>query len=345
MKAKMFFCFVSLALVSIIALPTFAQNQFVKALGGGSYDEGYSVTQTSDSGFVVTGNTESFDAGLKDPLLAKFDADGNYLWARTLGGSHEDEGYSVIEVSGGDLVVTGRTVSFGAGSDDILLVKFDANGNFLWAKTLGGGSSDRAHALTQTSDGGFVVIGWTYSFGAGDMDLPIAKFNANGNLLWAKTLGGSGWDYGSSVIETSDSGIVVTGWTSSFDVEVEDVLLSKFDASGNHLWTRTLGGSSNDVSYSVTQTIDDQGFVLTGDTKSFGVSNWDVLLAKFDTDGNYVYAETLGGEFSEGGRQVIECLWDPTYSEGLEVIGTTENSGQAMRISFWQGFGKMEPPV
>jgi hypothetical protein len=258
-------------------------------------------------------------SGSEDVLLAKFDADGNFTWARTLGGGSKDVGSGVLETFDHGLVVTGKTYSFGAGSDDILLAKFDANGNYLWAKTLGGGSSDRAHSLTQTSDGGFVVTGWTYSFGAGGMDIPLAKFDPHGNLLWTKTLGGSGWDYGSSVIQTSDGGIVVTGWTSSFGVEVEDALLAKFDASGNHLWTKTLGGNSNDISYSVTQT-SDGGFVITGDTKSFGADNWDLLEAKFDTNGDFVWARTLGGGGDDGSRSVIQ-----TPDLGLMVAGYTES--------------------
>ncbi|MCK4223596.1 MAG: hypothetical protein KAX39_00345 [candidate division Zixibacteria bacterium] len=170
-------------------------KQWVKAFGGSANDCAYSVIQTYDEGFVAAGYTNSFGAGGYDFLLAKFNENGNFLWATTLGGGGKEDASEVIETtSDHGLVIAGKTYSFGAGSDDILVAKFDEDGNLIddWAKTIGGIASDRGHAITKTSDGGLVVTGWTYSFGAGGMDIPVIKLDANGNLLWAKTIGGSG---------------------------------------------------------------------------------------------------------------------------------------------------------
>ena len=124
----------------VLLLSTPAESQFVKTLGGMYDDRGHSVIEASDGGLVVAGYTNSFDPGNYDLLLTKFDASGNHLWARTLGGGDLDYGYSVIGASDGGFVVAGRTNSFGAGSKDLFLARFDASGNYLWARTLGGTS-------------------------------------------------------------------------------------------------------------------------------------------------------------------------------------------------------------
>jgi len=181
----------------------------------------------------VAGYTNSFGAGGADLLLAKFDASGNHLWTKTLGGIELDEGRSVIEASDGGFVVAGYTNSFGAGGSDFLLAKFDSTGNHLWTKTLGGTLSDQGRSVIEASDGGFVVAGYTYSFGAGGADLLLAKFDASGNHLWAKTLGGTLSDQGHSVIEASNGRFAVTGVTDGFGAGLEDLLLAMFDPSGN----------------------------------------------------------------------------------------------------------------
>ncbi|MCK4223595.1 MAG: dockerin type I repeat-containing protein [candidate division Zixibacteria bacterium] len=144
---------------------------------------------------------------------------------------------------------------------------------------------------------------------------------------------------------------MVAGWTSSFGVGTENILLSKLYPGGRHRWTRTLGGSSNDVSYDVIETYDG-GFVLTGDTKSFGAGNWDFLLAKFNTDGDYLWARTVGGGDSDGGREVIELpeYPQPGYLPGLVVTGFTESFGAGNRDVLLakfehDGFTCVEGPV
>jgi hypothetical protein len=129
--------------------------------------------------------------------------------------------------------VAGRTYSFGAGSYDIFLIKTDANGNIIWAKTYGGGGNDWAYSVQQTSDGGYIVAGWTWSFGAGYDDIFLIKTDANGNIIWAKTYGGTNYDDAFSVQQTSDGGYIVAGGTESFGAGRSDIFLIKTDANGN----------------------------------------------------------------------------------------------------------------
>jgi len=137
----------------------------------------HSVQQTSDDGYIVAGYTY-VDSG--DILLIKTDANGNVIWAKTYGGTHNDWAFSVQQTSDGGYIVAGYTDSFGAGYYDIFLIKTDANGNIIWAKTYGGTDYDNAYTVQQTSDGGYIVAGATWSFGAGGAFL--VKTDANGDI-------------------------------------------------------------------------------------------------------------------------------------------------------------------
>jgi len=268
--------------------------QWAKTFGGSSYEDAYSVRQTSDGGYIVAGYTISFGAGSEDVFLLKTDASGNLQWARTFGGSSWDVAYSVQQTSDGGYIVAGYTYSFGAGDADVFLLKTDASGNLQWARTFGGSYDERAHSVQQTSDGGYIVAGYTNSFGAGGDDVFLLKINALGNLQWARTFGGSVYDYAFSVQQTSDGGYIVAGYTASFGAGGADVFLLKINASGNLQWARTFGGSNGDVALSVQQT-SDGGYIVAGETYSFGAGYGDVFLLKTDVSGNLQWARTFGG--------------------------------------------------
>ena len=157
MKARLFLYLVAMILAGVLALPAFGQNPFVKTLGGNDWDIGHSVIEASDGGLVVTGETYSYGAGNFDLLLAKFDGSGTPLWTKTLGGTDDDRGQVVTEVSDGGFVVIGGTQSYGAGDWDLFLSKFDGSGNHLWTKTLGGTGHDRGYVVTEVSDGGLLL--------------------------------------------------------------------------------------------------------------------------------------------------------------------------------------------
>jgi len=299
----------------MLLLSTPAQSQFANALGGSSNDYGYRVIQTPDGGFVVTGYTNSFGAGGSDLLLSKFDSLGNHLWSTTLGGASLDEGRSLAQTSDGGLMVTGSTGSFGVGGTDLLLCKFDSSGNHLWSKTLGGTSSDYGRSVIQTPDGGFVVTGYTSSFGAGNNDLLLCRFDASGNHLWSLTAGGTMNEFGEDVVQTSDGGFVTIG-TTGFGVDSWDLLLCKFDSSGNLLWSRTLGESLDEKGKSVVQT-SDSGLVIAGLAQSYTKdSSHDVLLSKFDALGNHLWSRVLGDASWDEGNSVVQ-----TVDGGLVITG------------------------
>ena len=241
----------------------------------GNHDDiAHSVQQTSDGGYIVAGVT----AG--DFFLMKTDANGNVQWAKTYGGTGWDGAYSVQQTSDGGYIVAGYTRSFGAGGADFFVVKTDANGNLEWAKTYGGIDWDYAFSVQQTSDGGYIIAGRTYSFGAGLDDIILIKTDANGNLEWAKTYGGTDFDYAYSVQQTSGGGYIVAGYTESFATG-GGIFLIKTDEFGNVQWAKTYGGNR---AYSVQQT-SDGGYIVAGETHSFG-AGYDIFLIKTDANGD-----------------------------------------------------------
>ena len=177
--------------------------------------------------------TESYGAGNKDAFLIKTDASGDSLWTKTFGGSKFDLGNSVQQTNDGGYIVTGRTASFGAGSLDVYLIKTDGNGDSLWTKTFGGSSFDLGFSVQQTTDGGYIIIGGTDSYGNGDRDVYLIKTDVNGDLIWTKTFGGPDFDLGTSVQQITDGGYIILGGTNSFGNGDRDLLFIKADGNGN----------------------------------------------------------------------------------------------------------------
>ncbi|MFZ8835331.1 MAG: T9SS type A sorting domain-containing protein [Candidatus Caldipriscus sp.] len=317
--------------VSLIALFTqyaHAQVTFARTYGGTGSDWAYTVQQTSDGGYIVVGGTYSFGAGGWDILLIKTDASGNVQWAKTYGGASDDRAYSVQQTSDGGYIVSGWTYSFGAGISDVFLIKTDANGNIIWAKTYGGIDGDLAYSVQQTSDGGYIVVGYTASFGAGNDDLFLIKTDASGNVQWAKTYGGASNDRAYSVQQTSDGGYIVSGWTYSFGAGWSDIFLIKTDASGNTIWAKTYGGTNSEWAYSVQQT-SDGGYILACVTWSFGAGLYDIFLIKTDANGNVIWAKTYGGTGYDGTSTIQQ-----TSNGGYIVAGETNSFGAGNRDIF-----------
>ncbi len=241
-------------------------------------------------------------------------------FAKAYGGANWDYAYSVQQTSDGGYIVVGSTASFGAGEENIFLIKTDANGNIIWAKTYGGTEYDRAYSVQQTSDGGYIVAGYTFSFGAGS-DVFLIKTDANGNVIWAKTYGGTNWDEAFSVQQTSDGGYIVAGYTGSFGAGGGDIFLMKTDANGNLQWAKTFGGTGWDEAFSVQQT-SDGGYIVAGRTSSFGAGFYNAFLVKTDANGNIQWAKTYGGTGFDYAYSVQQ-----TSDGGYIVAGRTSSFG------------------
>jgi hypothetical protein len=305
------------AVLFVLLLVSFAQAQqrWTRTYGGTHDEDCYSVQQTSDSGYIVAGHTESFGAGRGDVYLIKTNASGDTLWTRTYGGTLYDQGNSVQQTTDGGYVITGYRSSDASG-EDVYLIKTNASGDTLWTRTYGGADDDEGNSVQQTSDWGYIIAGQTFS-GTSSWDVCLIKTNASGDTLWTRTYGDSGVDEGNSIQQTSDGGYIIAGLTGSSGAGSYDVWLIKTNASGDTLWTRTYGGTDFDVGNSVQQT-SDGGYIITGYTDSYGAGGADIWLIKTNASGDTLWTKTYGGAGEEDGLSVRQ-----TSDLGYIIAGYT----------------------
>ena len=257
-------------------------NQTFGGQGVWMADQGYSVQQTTDGGYIIAGRKSDIGQG-SDACLIKTDGNGIEQWTKTFGGTSTENGSSVQQTTDGGYIVTG------VNSNDVCLIKTDGNGIEQWNQTFGGAGWDYGNSVQQTTDGGYIITGATESFGNGLRDVYLIKTDGNGIEQWNQTFGGANSDWGRSVQQTTDGGYIITG-RREIIFEESDVYLIKTDGFGIEQWSQNIGrtlGFGIDVSdegYSVQQTTDG-GYIITGYTMGI-TSGYDVYLIKTDNQGN-----------------------------------------------------------
>jgi hypothetical protein len=280
-------------------------------------DWGHSVQQTADGGYVIAGVSWRPGGWQSDVYLIKTDSRGSKAWSKTFGRGEVNVGNSVKQTIDRGYIIAGTTWSSNKTHSDIYLVKTDTDGNEIWSRTYGGSRMDEGYSVCQTKDRGYIIAGWTDSFGRGKDDVYLIKTDDNGNMIWSRTFGGSRMDQGYSVRQTTDGGYVIAGRTESFGKGKDDVYLIKTDNNGNMVWSRTFGGKSRDQGNSVRRTVDG-GYILAGSTCGYSGTNSDVYLIKTDAEGREVWHKTFGGKFGDYGRSVQQ-----TTDGGYIVAGNT----------------------
>jgi len=310
---------------AVLASPPFWETSY----GGDRLEMGYSVQQTVDGGYILLGVTLSKGAGQRDAWLIKTDDKGKPLWDSTFGGGKDDWGRCVRQTVDGGYILAGSTFSLGAGQADAWLIKTDASGAKQWERVFGGSEVDLGCAVQQTDDGGYVLVGWTESKGAGSADAWLIKTNRNGLREWERTFGGGNWDAGYSVEQTSDGGYVLLGHTKSRGAGKSDAWLIKTDARGNQLWETVYGGPDDDVGRWLRQTRDG-GYILVGWTKSKGAGGADIWLIRTDADGTRQWERTFGGGGDDWGRCVQQ-----TRDGGCILLGSTTSFNAEHSYDFW----------
>ena len=231
----------------------------------------------------------------------------NRLWINmTYGGTEYDYGHGeTVQTSDGGYALSGTTNSSGTGGLDFWLIKTDAIGNMEWNKTYGWPIDEVCDDMCQTSDGGYALLGQTNSSGAGNADFWLVKTDADGNMQWNKTYGGSSDEIGYSVIQTDDDGYALAGNTKSFGAGDWDFWLVKTDTNGNMEWNMTYGGAEVETDASVVQT-GDGGYAFAGCTKSFGAGGFDFWLGKMDANGSLQWSKTYGDSGDDRGWFLVQ---------------------------------------
>lgn len=280
----------------VLKLNSIGDTIWTKCLGGGSWDMAFSTQQTSDSNFIIAGYASSNNGdvsgnhGQEDYWIVKLNSEGDTLWTKCYGGSGHDIAQAITETTDNMLVVAGITTSNdgdvsghqGMGYD-YWIIKLNMDGDIIWKKCYGGNDGDYANSIQQTTDGGYIVAGSTTSNDGdvsgnhGGFDYWILKLDSDGDTLWTKCYGGSGDDLANSIQQTTDSGFIVAGRTTSSDGDVwgsdiindsiYDYWILKLNSDGDILWTKCFGGSNEDKAFSIQQTIDG-GYIVAGQSNS-----------------------------------------------------------------------------
>jgi hypothetical protein len=242
------------------------------------------------------------------------------LWSSIYGGRNNEGGSACRRLADGYIVV-GSTYSYGSGDYDVYLLKLDDFGDTLWARTFGGTGTDYGYDVIPTADSGFLVVGSTTSFGAGNRDAYIIKTDRNGNFIWSRTYGGTLADEARSVANHPDSGFVICGMTESFGPGYADVYLLRLNKDGNEIWTRAYGGAGGDNAYSIKRTPSND-YIVVGSTGSFGEGYSSVYALKINQLGDTLWTTTYGGAKADFGRSVAV-----TQDGGFIFAGRTHSYG------------------
>lgn len=248
-------------------------------------------------------------------------------WAALYGGEGSEEMEGMWVTSDGGFIVTGATNSYGEGKGDAWIVKLNASGGVEWQKVYGGDGTEYAIDAKHTAEGGYIVAGWTTSFGAGGADFWVLKLDPKGNVEWQRTYGGAGAEQAWSVDLTGDGGYVVAGGSTSFGAGGADLWVLKLDRSGDIDWQRTYGGLKDDgggggayEEYVVRVLEEENGnYVVASNTLSFGAGGRDIWVLGLDSEGEILWQKAYGGVYGE-------YLWSFQETEGGYIIpGVSES--------------------
>jgi len=285
-----------------------------------------SIQQTADGGYIVAGCTSSLGLEFSDEQpfndghiissyaksvgstfssvnIMKLDKDGNLIWQRIYDTGGSSEAICIEQTYDGGYVVAGFKQDLAQVFSDVYVLRVDKDGNLVWQRTYGGDKEDMAYSIQQTSDRGFIIVGFTESFGAKGKDVYILKLDSDGNPIWQETRGENADDVAYSVQEVDDGNYIIAGYTTSAELGTSDICVTKIDENGNVLWEKKYGGDKDDVAFSIKQA-NDGGYVFTGWTNSFGDISPRAYIFKIDSTGDVEWQKVFSDGDSCSGKAI-----------------------------------------
>lgn len=314
--ASIAFKFFSIAFLGIGLQSSLAQQQFIQVHGGGSYDFGTGVIETND-GYLVAGYTSSFDPGFSSQILIMGVNDNGFSpWRKTYGSTLSEVATDFVKSPTSDeYLIAGFTETIDQ-TYQALAMKFDANGDTLWTRTYGGSEWDFCNSAVALSNGGFALVGQTFSDGAVNGDFYLIRIDSNGDTLWTKSFGGEGEDEGNSIAATTDGGFLLAGTTTSFGAGGLDMYVVRTDLNGDTLWTKTYGGVEDDVCNDIAMSANGD-FVIVGGSYNLTPGKSDFIIRKQTPTGDDVWVKS---DSRDGDNFLTDVIIEPS-TQYVTVVG------------------------
>ena len=358
---KRTFLIVLLLLSCVFIFAQLSPWLWAQKAGGTGEDSGHSIAVDASGNSYVTGGFEGTaifgsttleSSGSQDIFVTKLDNRGNWLWAKKAGGTDSDYGYGIaVDASGNSYVIGcfysatatfGSTTLTGNGYNNIFVAKLDSSGNWLWAKNARESPYDYGHGIDVDASGNSYVTGYFYNsvtFGSttltssGGADIFVAKLDSSGNWLWANNAGGTSDECGNGIAVDDSGNSYVTGYfydsatfssTTLTNNGVYDIFITKLDSSGNWLWAKKAGGSSNDSGNGIAVDAIGNSYVTGyfdsnatfGSTTLTSNGDYDIFIAKLDSNGNWLWAKNAGGTYNDYGYSIAVDASGNSYITG-----------------------------
>jgi hypothetical protein len=314
--------------INVIKTDAGGNQVWTKQFGGAKVDFANRMLPTQDGNYFLIGHSQSFGGGDYDVYLVKIDGSGNLLWQKTYGSNGNELGMDIISSGDGNYVIVGYSKASGSTDNNAELWKIDANGTQIWSKTYGGSAHDYGNSVKLCSDGGFIMMGQTYSSGAGSGDAYMVKTDASGNETWSKTFGGINGDEGIYITANTDGSycfVMRDSSTAGMDIDVKVI---KTDASGNVSWTKQYGSNLKDTPKMI-QPTSDGGYIVAAISRGFGWINPDMWILKLNSTGDTTWSRHYGGTNNE------HCYTMREESDGSFIgCGKTSSYGPSMDAIF-----------
>ena len=299
-----------------------------KVFGSTTIDIAYSVIQTSDSGYAISGYR--MGSGI---IVIKTDEHGEIMWSKVM--PNTIYGYEIIQTQDGGYAVVGIRL----GVLSLCLIKLNASGDLLWesvSETDWQGGNNHGKALVEDTHGNIWVAGWTTeAYANGGRDVYVAKFSQAGNQIWSKAYGGSEFEEANSITIDAAGNIIVAGVTYSFGVGSSNFYVIKLNAVGDIIWTKAIGGGESETANTVIVT-SENNYLVGGLTNSYGIRKWafnhNAYLVKLSQEGDVVWTQTIGD--SALGYESINALAE-SPDGGFVMVGniTSEHYGSSIWVT------------